>query len=249
MNMNNNIKIYLYKNIINNISDINAWQDIKCFDISILSQGEKKKLKQMCSIDVCFPSIYSKREQVYYNKMITPFNLFVKSYLLTNMSYIYLMEQKLKKQDRIRSYKGLFYNSNIKEYIQKEYLIDEPYSVIAAILLFNKMNIDILDQLYDADSTFAIFSEEKKISEEKILDQIVNNCITFSYTGNTINYLKIISTLCKKDIKVCRITGNFEYEFILQIFCTRSEIETLCQTIKQCLNNIVPEKIIEIYYK
>ena len=190
--MNNNIKINLYKNIINSISYINAWQDVKMFDISTLSKVEITKLKLIYAIDICFPSIYSKRNQAYYNKMINQFNLFIKTYFLKNTSYVYLMEHKLKNQDRIRSYKGLFYNTNIKEYVQKEYLINKPYSVIAAIVLFNEKNTNILDQLYDPSTALVVHSE-KEISEEKTLDKIINNNACLSDYGNTINYSKIIS--------------------------------------------------------
>lgn len=170
-NMNNNIKINLYQDIINNLSDINAWLNVKMFDISTLSEIEITKLKQISTIDICFPSVYSKREQAYFDKMINPFDFFVKSYLLRNTSYIYLMENRLKIQDRIRSYKGLFYNSNVKEYIQKEYLIDKPYSVIAAILLFNKTNLNILNKLYDADIAFLYIPKKKRFPKKKYSTQ------------------------------------------------------------------------------
>lgn len=250
INIDSKIKIELYNDVQKNISDINAWHDIKMFDFSALSNNETYELKHLCAIDITFPGIGSQREQIYFEKQIKPFNLFVEQILLENKNYMYLMEYNSNIQSKIRSYKGLFHKKNIEYYFQKEYLISKPYSIIAAILPLNKDNIDFFIRLYDSNCSFVISSKLQFLSLENILDDLVNNYVFISSKGNTINYLKIISDYCNEKTKIYRIMGDGgEDSFIFQIFCMKAEATTLILNLKQLLTNLFPETLIEIYTK
>ncbi|WP_455498229.1 hypothetical protein [Coprobacter sp.] len=248
--MTNKIKIELYNDVQKNISDINAWHDIKMFDFSALSNNETYELKHLCAIDITFPGIGSQRKQIYFEKQIKSFNLFVEKILLENKNYMYLMEYNSNIQNKIRSYKGLFHKKNVKYYFQKEYLINKPYSIIAAILPINKDNLDFFTQLYDSNCSFVISSKLQFLSLENILDNLVNNYIFISPNGNTINYLKIISDYCNEKTRIYRIMGDGgEDSFTFQIFCTKADATILISNLKQLLINLFTESQIQIYTK
>lgn len=248
-NMQNRIIIELYNDIQKHIPNINAWHDIKMFDFPMLSNIETEKLEQTSAINISFPSIGSKREQTYFDQKIKSFNLFVKDYLLESTNYMYLMEYKLNVLQKIRSHKGLFYKKNIENCIQKEYLINKPYSIIAAILPLNEENIDLFTQLYDADCAFVVSSEFQSLSLEKTLDDLVTNYIHLSSSKNVINYASIIANYCNEGNKIYRIMGDWEESFIFQIFCMKPQATSLISRIKQLIANIFPDTQVEIYSK
>ncbi len=236
--MKSNPTIHLFENIIKDIFYINAYNPIDMFDFSLLSHAELERIKNICAIEVSFPGYGINNTIQHYNEVIKPYCNFICSAFSINKTYVFATESFITTRSRIRSYKGLFYKKKVLNCIQKEYTLQDPYTLIAAVFPWSGNEEICISKMFDPCTSFALSLETDR-ELEMLMDYIVMKNLIFDFSTNTftINYAQIISNFCNSHRFLYRFTGEGEDCFNLQFFCMKQDMNELMQLIKSNLLN------------
>lgn len=200
-------KVICHRNIKKDYLKYNCWKTEKSFPIENI---EKEFLSRFCVQEYIFTGIFSNRTKENFDNKLNRFKDGVANILNKENKNIYLfkIEHKPKIINRIRSYKGLINKKEIPNsfYNEKEIIINERESIIAAVLSFDNNLVKIEDHIpFDSSNSFLISTSNNYLNETFISDIInlfdINNYID-------INYWNLIFTYCQNGDNVFRIGGN-----------------------------------------
>lgn len=232
----NNPKITVYDSLIENSNKINAWTNNKCFPIEKFRH--EAFINEICVIEISYDGMRGDISK--YKDIVINFNSFIKKYLYKQLMTSFLLKVSSKEQkNKIRSYKGIFPNNIAKDdFIQKEFEIENNYSILIGLAKISKTNFDVMiKNLFDRTSSFMILTENIDFFHENTIENI------FEYSLNKpsyiINYLDLCKNYCKKRNIIIRENGDGgDQELSWQMFVEKSQKDHLVQFISNIIKFI-----------
>ncbi|MBI3260254.1 MAG: hypothetical protein HYZ54_12410 [Ignavibacteriae bacterium] len=230
----NKFKIVLnyYEDIEESKQDILAWRDPSEFAFNLASNEQKEILKEIRVIEIASESqqFLPDNADVNYSNIIKILENIVShgKYLWTSIFSEYSAELK----SRIRSYKGQVkrkINEKLK-YIELE--IDKPNNYthfMSAVLL----ETDKVGFMFEGGNSiiagnFQLYSSIPWKNFEEFLLAIEENYINYyNETLAIINYLSLVTSKCRDDTIIMRISGDGDERITLQLFTHESNLEVV----------------------
>lgn len=197
-----------YYNLVDDFKEYNSWKSdesfsTKGYNVSDLTQNFSIK-------EYIYEGFMSNRSQDIFEVKIKVFKEAIKEKILSNKNkaYLFVIEPCSNIISKIRSYKGLLNKNivNISNYIEKEYILNEKESRIAAVIEITNSNFDyITTHLFDSATSFTVTSKNNYISED-----FLNHVISFVQMKGChhINLFPLILEYGKNENRLYRIGGN-----------------------------------------
>lgn len=208
--MNNSV--IFYNNLKKDYLKYNCWKTEQSFPIENI---EENILNEFCVQEYIYSGVFSNRTKENYNKQLSAFKKGVLDILNNEKRNVYLFKIEHKPQiiNRIRSYKGLIDKKKVPSsiYKEKELIINENESIIAAVVKLDDNSIKIEDYIpFDSTNGFLISTNNNYLNDNFILDVTnlfdINNYID-------INYWNLVITYCSKGDSIFRIGGDSGDEY------------------------------------
>lgn len=227
----NNIYIKVNNNIPKDIIDVNDLQMSNLFNFDHTTSLEV--FDQIRVLNIYFTS--SEGHPLYYDnvndKLWDCIFAFFKEYIKIYNSYFFEMGS-IDVKNRIRSYKGLYYKTGIDYIVQKEYMIKDPYSIIAAFVNININNIKFSLFRNFEQSFIYVNNSSMEFHADELLDKIMNN---FRVDKDFIDYTKVLGCLLNESIQICRLVSDDRIYYKFQIFCILDDLQSITDNIKLIL--------------
>lgn len=225
-----------YPDLLQASAFLHAWKLPDTFPIDTISVQAKKQLQQIQGIEVVFAGTQGEEDR--FDALLDTFFQYVTKtvFAFSMPAYLFICEPEMAIKSRLRSYKGIFYQSKLYRSPRTlEHEVDraDNLSIILGMIALSEDNIsNALDFFLQSDRSFIISSTDEKVFTQAFLVTIAQSVLQFPYYAK-INYLELVLRQCTQGDIIYRMGGDGgDQEISLQIFLHRDQTESVVQRLQ-----------------
>ncbi len=224
------ITIKYYENLEASAVAINAWRYQPEFPIDKASLQIKEVLREIRLVEIVSESFIFSHDNAdvnYFNIISIMTNILISGQRSWKTIHT---EYSVSLKSRIRTYKG-FFSKILKDSFQNiEIEIDKSgnYSYFVGTVLLEPSRIDTLANKKELiGNCFYLYSSLEWENCRNLLLSIEKDFVEHNtkLTHSTLNYLSLITSFCKDDTIIMRISGDGDEYLTLQLFTHQSNVE------------------------
>jgi hypothetical protein len=228
-----NVQIISYPDLLDSSAGFNGWKSDDLFKLEDVPEKNLATLRNCCAIEFVFERAIPTSNTA--DSLFTACDEFTRDILMAlgTASYLFKVEWKKQLINKLRSYKGLFYQKPYQTKVtQVEVVLDKGYSLfIGCMKVTEDLYENIHDLFYDS-STTCIIASERVIFNEQSLRFFVENFISDDEVAH-INYAMLVSHYCVNGDLIFRIGGDGGDRYVsLQLFCLRNKMDELLNLVR-----------------